>query len=65
MTGCYVIIKYCHKNKPIIKHLIENDNDQLVEVRDKKLSLLVVCIGIMAGYRLGHMTKIRYTLGTC
>jgi hypothetical protein len=44
-------IIFCHKNKPIIKHLIENDNDQMVEVRDKnkKLSLLRVCIGRIEG----------------
>ena len=56
-------INNSHKNKPIIKHLIKNDNYQLVEVRDKKLSLLRVCIRINA--RWGDMTRICYTLGTC
>ena len=43
--------------------MIEKDNDKLVEVMDKKLSLLRVCISKNAG--LGLMTRIRCTLGIC
>jgi hypothetical protein len=43
--------------------LIEKDNDKLVEVMDKKLSLLRVYISKNAG--LGLMTRIRCTLGIC
>ena len=46
--GLYAIslatVSFCHKKNPIIKHLIENDNDKMVEVVHKKLSLLRVCI---------------------
>ena len=56
-------VSFCHKKNPIIKHLIENDNDKMVEVAHKKLSLLRVCIRRNAC--LGHMTRIRCTLGIC
>ena len=48
-------MSFCHKKTPIIKHLVENDNDKMVEVVHKKLSLLRVCIRRNAG--LGHMTR--------
>ncbi len=56
-------MSFCHKKYPIIKHLVDNDNDKMVEVVHKKLSLLRVCIRRNAG--LGHMTRIRCTLCIC
>jgi hypothetical protein len=37
-------VKNRNKNKPIINNLNVNHNDNLVEVRPKKLRLLRVCI---------------------
>ena len=45
MTGaCVINLKTGHNDKPITKDLNVNHNDKFVEVWEKELRLLIVCI---------------------